>query len=912
MVAVGVIATSQIAVIGLATPAVAADIATVSCDDPVGAADAPSPLLENFEPMAPERVLDTRKGTGGVDGALDAGCTLRVDTSTLIPADASAIALSLTVVSPDIGFFTAFACSAGLPETSNVNARGIAPTANLVMVAPDDGGDVCIYSSAGGHVILDVSGWWAPGPNRFSPIDPARAIDTRQETPANKLAGGEVRGFPVAGPVVPDDAVAVAINVAAVQAAEPGFLVAYPCGGDVPFASNLNFVAGENRAASAIVEVGEGGEICVQSNVETHVIADVTGYYSVSDSVLSFVPSGPTVGLRSVADTRVADTRTAARPGNRFAAGTTQRFDLKPFIDAPDETVAAALNVVAVRAESFGFVTVYPCTDPRPTTSSLNYDGGQTANLIVSKLTGDGEVCVFTSTGVDLAIDLFGTFSETASPVGNGVEFQRAGAAALAPDQDFDEGFDYTFRCVEGGENLNVALDLGAQVTAQVNGRAVTNGVAAASVPNDGLVTVTLASGSLSQDYAFRCLPPDFPTYDVTTTKRPAPGWYTYTTNLGNFGDGYVVIMDERFVPVWFKKTTGVKADFKALSTGDVVAGSVEGQGFGVNPDEGHRIWNLEGDLVDFEQTVKPPADQIPVGQVGPYPTDFHEYEEIVTPGQPSGRAVLSYPRLEGQDLSGIPSGCCTGDTEVVGGVIQEFDGADDLQFNWDVVDHFGYDEVLFPAPVTVAGERVIDPFHLNSVDRVDDGTGDYVVSARHLDAVFRVNRATEKVEWILSPIPSDPSAPEFVANKGGGKRLEIVGDPFGGPRRQHDARLVGNRLTMFDNRTATIFQPARFVEYEIDVAAGTATMVRQILQPGGMLSQFAGNARVTPDGSVLAAWVRTEPLFVEYDADGNELQRLTNDPTDSTYRIIKFGPETFDMAELRATSGGRISNATS
>src|SRR5699024_4499952 len=118
----------------------------------------------------------------------------------------------------------------------------------------------------------------------------------------------------------------------------------------------------------------------------------------------------------------------------------------------------------------------------------------------------------------------------------------------------------------------------------------------------------------------------------------------------------------------------------------------------------------------------------------------------------------------------------------------------------------FGYDEVTFPQrfglyPAEPHGGEV-DPFHLNSLAHVDDGSGDYVVSARHLDAVFRVDRTTKKVEWKLGGAEpgTDPKP-----------HLTVIGDPFGGPLRPHDARLVGDVLTLFDNRSGTS-QPARAV----------------------------------------------------------------------------------------------------
>ncbi len=893
-------------VLPLASPAVAADIAAVDCSAPTVSTgrSAPDPS-SSFEPQAPERVVDTRKGTGGVDGALDAGCTLRIDTATLLPADAAAIALSLTVISPEVGFFTAFPCSAGLPETSNVNARSSVATANLVIVEPDDDSMVCVYSSGGGHVIADVSGWFGPGPNRFASIDPVRAVDTRST--GSKLPANAIREIEIAGSFVPADAVAVAINVAAVRADEKGFVVAYPCGGEVPLASNLNFVAGENRAASAIVEVGTGGRVCISSNVTTHLIADLTGYYAPTEPLLSFAAVGPTLGLSTVIDTRVADTRTTSLPGDRFDAGSTQRFALRTLLDSPDDTVAVALNVVATRASSPGFVTVYPCTERRPTTSSLNYDGGQTANLVLTKVSAAAEVCVYTSTSVDMAVDLFGAFAEIAEisdvPV-NAIEFRRRGqASALVPDQVFDAGFDYTLRCGTVDENLTIDLDLDARVSALVDGRPFTGTALDVSLPNDGLVTVTLVHDARRQDYAFRCLPARFPTFDVTISGPLTKGWYL--TTLGFMEptfDRYVVILDERAVPVWFKRTDDVTLDFKRLSDGTLITAPLSAPGFGVGADAGYLAFGLDG-VVDGVRRTDDPAR---------FPTDFHDYLEIVQADGRSGRAHLSYPLLFDQDLrlfnDALPNEEIpfTEDDTIVDGVIRELDADGRPVWTWRASDHFGYDEVGFPGRSNLTPENEADPFHLNSIDRVDDGSGDYVVSARGLDAVFEIDRTSGDVDWILSSLPTT------TPTKSGATRLRIVGDPLGGPLRQHDARVVGDRVTMYDNRTANgNGEAARFVEYEIDEAAGTATLVRQIDQPEGLQSLALGSARARPDGSVTVGWSQTQPMFGEYDANDDEVLRVTMDPTDWSYRILKETPDAFDVDDLRANAGGSLPDPT-
>lgn len=68
-----------------------------------------------------------------------------------------------------------------------------------------------------------------------------------------------------------------------------------------------------------------------------------------------------------------------------------------------------ALNVTAVRPEHDGFVTVFPCDRPRPTTSNLNFRAGTTtAAAVLVRADAAGDVCVFSSAATDLVVDVAG------------------------------------------------------------------------------------------------------------------------------------------------------------------------------------------------------------------------------------------------------------------------------------------------------------------------------------------------------------------------------------------------------------------------------------------------------------------------------------------------------------------------
>lgn len=890
---------------GGAAPASAADIASVDCTPVQATGESSEPVLDAFDAMTPKRVVDTRKGTGGVDEALGAGCTLRIDTTSIAPAGAVGAALSVTVVATDPGFFTAFPCADGLPGTSSVNARPGLATANLVVVAPDSAGAICLYSQAGGHVIIDLSGWWSPGVDRFAPIDPVRAYDTRELATPTKLPATAIQAVEIGGRFVPGNAAAVAINVAAINPTTNGFLTVYPCGVAPPVASNLNFDAREVRAVSAIVELpgalpdpNAAGKICVTGSTDMHFIVDVTGYYAPTAS------AGPRVVLDPLSDVRVIDTREPGVPGVRFTSESTQRFDLSSAVDRSDETVAAVLNVVAVRAERAGFVTVYPCQATRPTTSSLNYTTGQTANLVVTPLSATGEICIFTSTPVDLVVDLVGAFAGPADSLLNQISMFDTDGEVVDLDQTFDRaGADYTVHC-DGPLQAKVRVGLAPRASATVGSVPVPVGDpvdpdVAVTIPAEGLVTIAAKRGTDRATYRFRCVPADFPRLDIVRSGPVAPGWYVTGLGWNNPANGtFLAVMNERGVPIWFKRTETPLIDLRRLSNGNLVASPVTGTGFGIDPTAGHRVMGIDGSLLAVHGTDDPL-----------FPVDHHDYVEV--PG--GGRAFLSYPLVAGVDLSGLPDAAAPTDPRcsyddvpgaddvLLDGVIREVDSAGNLVFAFATSDHFGLDEVTYAQCFpNNYGLDEVDVFHLNSMQRVSDGSGDYVVAARHLDAVFRVDRSTNDVDWILGSLPT--SAP----NLSNAPRLTVVGDPLGGPRRMHDANLNGTRLTVHDNRTAT-GQPSRVVVYEIDAAAKTATLVRQINQPAGLTSTQLGSARVAADGSVLVNWGNLQPVFVEYDAQGTELQRMTMRAPDGVYRIIKYPVGAFDAATLRANAGGSV-----
>ena len=79
--------------------------------------------------------------------------------------------------------------------------------------------------------------------------------------------------------------------------------------------------------------------------------------------------------------------------------------------------------------------------------------------------------------------------------------------------------------------------------------------------------------------------------------------------------------------------------------------------------------------------------------------------------------------------------------------VVQEIDvetGA--VLFEWHTLGSIPLGESYRPAPKERG--KIHDPWHLNSVEL--DRDGDFVVSARHMNAIYKIDRETGQVAWRL------------------------------------------------------------------------------------------------------------------------------------------------------------------
>ncbi|MFT3855378.1 MAG: hypothetical protein QM733_21995 [Ilumatobacteraceae bacterium] len=267
-----------------------------------------------------------------------------------------------------------------------------------------------------------------PHPQPFAEYDsfvPERLLDTRPvwfgnmtfdclQMAIGRLAAGSTTTVPIGGRAgIPDDADAAEGNVTVTDAGGPGFVTLFPCGQPRPMASNLNYVTGDTAANSGVVALGTGGTLCVFTSAATDLVIDVSGYFVAGSSLVSSAPV-------RLLDSRPANPTIdgqAAGIGVR-AGGTITTLQVVGRAGVPTGTGAVMLNVTAVDAVAPGYVTVFPCGQPRPNSSNLNYTRGRTvAAAVLAKLAPDGSVCLFTLGATHLVVDVQGWFDADSSVV---------------------------------------------------------------------------------------------------------------------------------------------------------------------------------------------------------------------------------------------------------------------------------------------------------------------------------------------------------------------------------------------------------------------------------------------------------------------------------------------------------------
>ena len=338
-----------------------------------------------YEPVAPRRLLDTRRDPLLQGRPVAAGRQLRISLTGKVPRGTTAVAVGITATGTTAdGDVRVWSCAGDAPETSMLTTAAGGDRAAQAVVAASDA--LCLRSSTATHLVVDLQGAFtsAATGSRLRAVTPRRLIDTRGSTTTRQVSFN-----------APSGATAVAITVTATEPRGTGYVSAHACGGDADVTSLVNMLPGDTVAGTAFVATGRDGRVCVTASTDTHLMVDLTGSFHRGTSGLRFV---------AVAPTRVLDTRRGTG-GWRGLHGRGQRLDL---IAAPAGAEAVTGTLTQIAPATQGHLSATPCTDGG-NTSSVNTARGQVRAVSVTvQVSAQRRLCVTASTPGQTAFDLTG------------------------------------------------------------------------------------------------------------------------------------------------------------------------------------------------------------------------------------------------------------------------------------------------------------------------------------------------------------------------------------------------------------------------------------------------------------------------------------------------------------------------
>jgi Arylsulfotransferase (ASST) len=426
----------------------------------------------------------------------------------------------------------------------------------------------------------------------------------------------------------------------------------------------------------------------------------------------------------------------------------------------------------------------------------------------------------------------------------------------------------YVSRCGRGGKPIELTTPAGVKLSVDSEpGVSGTISIQTATPPGSDF-PITITSRGRSRIYRIRCLPVDFPAWRYKALRPSPPGFFVVSFRESRDARPWVIVFDDEGVPRWwFNPDTRVLWG-QVLASGNLVWARSFGDGYGLNPRMAHEVRSPAGKLLRLVQTE---------GSI----IDGHEFRELG-----NGNVLVDTYVPEAADLRRVGG---PRHAAIVSAEIQELDPQGHLHWHWNSRGHIRLGEtgrwwrnVLSNPRRRLHGRQTFDPVHINSID--PRGRREVVISTRHTDAVYGIDRATGAIRWKLGGRPTKQS-------------LRIVGDPAHRPLGgQHDARIgPDGRLSIYDNGKDRPRRP-RVVFYRLDLANRAAHYLGQLNDSEVKKSHCCGSARELLGGGWLVSW-GDNPLVSAFDAGGRLVFRLHL--AASTFRAVPAPPGATNVAAL-------------
>lgn len=263
------------------------------------------------------------------------------------------------------------------------------------------------------------------------------------------------------------------------------------------------------------------------------------------------------------------------------------------------------------------------------------------------------------------------------------------------------------------------------------------------------------------------------------------------------------------------------------------------------------------------------------------YQPDTHEFQ--ITPQNTALISAVVAVRAslssDGGSTHGMVDDC----------VIQEIDiKTGQVLWSWHSLGHIPL-QASYTRP---EGSQPWDYFHLNSIQQLPGGN--LLISARNTWAVYEIDKHRGGIVWTL-----------------GGKRSRFRVGPLAKFEWQHDARLNGNSLSLFDDASDGPEQQESQSSAKVltlNLHSMTAVLAHRYVHSPPVVSVSQGNAQTLLNRNLFVGW-GSAPEFSEYTVNGRQIFNGTFALGVESYRAFRFPwtgqPTTSpDMANVPGPSG--------
>ncbi len=366
---------------------------------------------------------------------------------------------------------------------------------------------------------------------------------------------------------------------------------------------------------------------------------------------------------------------------------------------------------------------------------------------------------------------------------------------------------------------------------------------------------------------------------EILLTPLPSPVVHPESDNtvtIKPVGPGGPMIVDGRGRLVWFDQLAPPE-----------VAANLRAQRY-----RGHQV------LTWWQGTVTPSAFGVGEGVIANhsyrtiatvrtgngYPTDLHEFE--LTRG---GDALFTIYSPVLVHLPDTPEGALS---PLLDAIVQQVDVRTGLVvWEWHSYGHIP----LSDSHATPANSASYDAYHINSVQALD--ANKVLISARDTSALYKVDRPSGRVVWVLGGRSSD-------FRLGRGARFHF----------QHDARMLpGRRISVFDDEAGPpqLAPSSRGLVLQLSGHPRRATVARQYHRQADTSAQSEGSVQTLADGDVFVGW-GAQPFFSQFSARGRLLFDASLPEDDGSYRVYRAPwsatPKTQPIAVASRTDASNVS----